>query len=69
MFGSVFVAFPEFPLAVETEELDPKGSAAGELLDAALERLGLDTEARPLTHEEELLKRYHQTIQETPGKP
>lgn len=65
-FGSVFTAFPEFPLAVETEELNPKGVAAGDVLGAALERLGLEGETKPPTHEEELLRRYQQTIQETP---
>ncbi|OEH75512.1 programmed cell death [Cyclospora cayetanensis] len=65
-FGSVFVAFPEFPLSAETEELGNKESSANETLEAALERLGLAGDNEPLSHEEELLKQYQQTIKETP---
>lgn len=69
-FGSVFVSLPEFPLAAETEERRCTDTAAQETLESALRRLGLQRDSnKPLSHEEELLKRYQQTIAETPGQP
>ncbi|KAL8274449.1 hypothetical protein Esti_001609 [Eimeria stiedai] len=64
-FGSVFVAFPEFPLCVETEEHETKRHSK-RTLDAALERFGLEGSERVLSHEERLLKQYQETIRETP---
>lgn len=66
-FGSVYVAFPEFPLAVETEDMSSKASAARGL-EETLRKLDLQGEGeRELSHEEELLRRYQATIKNTPG--
>ncbi|KAL8451393.1 hypothetical protein Emag_002738 [Eimeria magna] len=64
-FGSVFVAFPEFPLCVETEEQEAKRHSK-RTLDAALERLGLEGSGEELSHEEQLLRKYREAIRETP---
>ncbi|KAL8438430.1 hypothetical protein ACSSS7_000173 [Eimeria intestinalis] len=64
-FGSVFVSFPEFPLCVETEDQEARRYSK-RTLHAALERLGLDGSGQELTHEEQLLKKYQNTIRETP---
>ena len=69
-FGSVLVSLPEFPLAAETEELRCTGTSAAETLEAALCRLGIQGDSsKQLSHEEELLQKYQQTIKETPGQP